>query len=35
LFGQDGADEQDEGGPAGEDADDVGAATDFFVESFL
>jgi hypothetical protein len=34
LFGQDGADEANEGA-AGEDADDVGAAADFFVESFL
>jgi hypothetical protein len=32
LFGQDGADEANEGA-AGEDADDVGAAADFFVES--
>jgi hypothetical protein len=35
LFGQDGADQPDQGGSVGEDADDVGAAADFFVESFL
>jgi hypothetical protein len=35
VFGQDSADEPDEGRPVGEDADDVGAAVDFFVESLL
>jgi hypothetical protein len=35
LFGQDGADEADQGGAVGEDADNVGAAADFPVESFL
>jgi hypothetical protein len=35
LFGQDGADEADQGGAAGEDADDVGAAADLFVEPLL
>jgi len=35
LFGQHGADQPDQGSAAGEDADDVGAATDFFVQSFL
>ena len=34
LFGKDGADEPDDGGPVGEDADDVGAATDLPVEAF-
>jgi hypothetical protein len=34
LFGQYGADEADQGVAVGEDADDVGAAPDFFVESF-
>jgi hypothetical protein len=28
LFGEDGADQADDGGAVGEDADDVGAATD-------
>src|SRR3954471_2445165 len=35
LFGQHGADEADECGAVGEDADDVGAAADLLVESFL
>ena len=35
LFGQDGADEADQGLAVGEDADDVGAAADFAVEAFL
>jgi hypothetical protein len=35
LFSQDGPDEADEGVAVGEDADDVGAAADLFVESFL
>jgi hypothetical protein len=35
LLGQYGADEADDGGPVGEDPDDVGAATDLFVQSFL
>jgi hypothetical protein len=35
LFGQDGADEADEGVAAGEDADDVGAAADLAVEPLL
>src|SRR5688572_19861298 len=35
LFGQDCADEADDGGAVGEDPDDVGAAADLFVESFL
>jgi hypothetical protein len=35
LFGQDGADQADEGVTAGEDPDDVGAAADLPVESFL
>ena len=35
LFGEHGADEADEGGAVGEDADDVGAAADLFVEPFL
>ena len=35
LFGQDGADEADERGPVGEDADDVGAAADLSVEAFV
>ena len=35
LFGQHGADEADQGVAVGEDADDVGAAPDLFVESFL
>jgi hypothetical protein len=32
--GQDGADEADDGGLVGEDADDAGAALDLLVESF-
>jgi hypothetical protein len=35
LFGQDGADEADQGVAVGEDADDVGAAADLLVEPFL
>ena len=35
LFGEDSADEADEGVAAGEDADDVGAAADLAVEPFL
>jgi hypothetical protein len=35
LFGQHGADEADQGGAVGEDADDVGAPPDLLVESFL
>ena len=35
LFGQDGADEANEGVAIGEDADDVGASADLLVESFL
>ena len=35
LFGEDGADESDQGVAVGEDADDVGAAADFAVEPFL
>ena len=35
LFGEDGAGEADQGGPVGEDADDVGAAADLLVESLL
>src|SRR5262245_12264093 len=35
LFGEHGADEADDGGPVGEDADDVGAAADFLVQAFL
>ena len=35
LFGQHGADEPDCGRAAGEDADDVGAPADLFVQSFL
>jgi hypothetical protein len=35
LFGQDDADESDDGCPVGEDADDVGAASDFAVEAFV
>jgi hypothetical protein len=35
LFGEDGADEADQGVPAGEDPDDVGAAADFPVQPFL
>ena len=34
LFGQDGADEADDGIPVGEDPDDVGAAADLAVEPF-
>ena len=32
LFGDDGADEADDGGAIGEDADDVGAAADLLVQ---
>jgi hypothetical protein len=35
LFGQDGADEADDRASVGEDADGVGAASDFAVEAFL
>ena len=35
LFGQDGADEADQGVAAGEDPDDVGAAADLPVQPFL
>jgi len=35
LFAEDGADEADGGGPVGEDPDDVGAAAELLVESFL
>jgi hypothetical protein len=35
FFGQESTDEADEGSAAGEDADDVGAAAHFFVESLL
>jgi hypothetical protein len=35
LFGQDGADESDDGGAVGEDPDDVGAAADLLVQPFL
>src|SRR5690606_7906802 len=35
LFGQDRADEADDGGAVGEDADDVGAAADLFVQPLL
>ncbi|ORW04661.1 hypothetical protein AWC13_00420 [Mycobacterium kubicae] len=35
LFGQDSTDQADEGVAVGKDADDVGAAADLFVESFL
>jgi hypothetical protein len=35
LFSQDGADEADQRRAVGEDADDVGAAADLFVEPFL
>jgi hypothetical protein len=35
LFGQDGADEADQGVAVGEDADDVGAAADLAVEAFV
>jgi hypothetical protein len=35
LFGQDGADEADDRGAVGEDADDVGAAADLAVEAFV
>ncbi len=34
LLSEDGADEADDGGRVGEDADDVGAALDFLVEPF-
>jgi hypothetical protein len=35
LLGQDRADEADDAGPVGEDADDVGASADLPVESLL
>ena len=35
LLAQKGADQTDDGGAIGEDADDVGTAPDFFVEAFL
>jgi hypothetical protein len=35
LFGQDGADESDDGVAVGEDPDDVGAAADLFVQAFV
>jgi hypothetical protein len=35
LFGQDGADQADQGASVGEDADDVGAPADLSVEPFL
>ena len=35
LLGEHGADQADQGGAVGEDADDVGAAADLAVESFL
>jgi hypothetical protein len=35
LLGEHGADQADEGGPVGKDADDVGAAADLAVQSFL
>jgi hypothetical protein len=35
LFGEHGADQADQGGPVGKDADDVGAAADLAVQSFL
>ena len=35
LFGQHGADQANEGVAVGEDADDVGAASDLLVESFF
>jgi hypothetical protein len=35
LFSKHGSDEADDGRTVGEDADDVGAPSDFFVESFL
>ena len=35
LFGEHGADESDQGGSVGEDADHVGAAADLAVEPFL
>lgn len=35
LFGQHGANQSDEGGAVGEDADDVGAAADLLVQAFL
>ena len=35
LFGEDGADEADQGGAVGEDADGVGAAADLPVESLV
>src|SRR2546430_2651915 len=35
LFGQDCADQPDDGGPVGEDPNDVGAAADLFVQALL
>jgi len=35
LLGQHGADEADDGGPVGEDADHVGAAADLLVEALF
>jgi len=35
LFGEDGADEADDGTPVGEDPDYVGPPADFLVQSFL
>ena len=35
LLGEHGADQADQGGPVGKDADDVGAAADLTVQSFL
>ena len=35
LFGEHGADQADQGGPVGKDADDVGAAADLAVQPFL
>ena len=35
LFGQHGADEADHGGTVGEDAYDIGAAADLFVQALL
>jgi hypothetical protein len=35
LFGEDGADQPDDGGAVGEDPDDVGSPADLFVEALL
>ena len=35
LLAEEGSDQADDGSAVGEDADDVGATPDFFVESFL